>query len=116
MNHCCLQVEVTLNVAPEVWLAHCETAVPTMRRLAGLVWKLWILDREQGKAGGLYLFRDVPAARAYAEGPVLDQLRRSAAISDLRVQLLPLVDGLSRRTFGLGDARENLEESDARVG
>lgn len=118
MNHCCLQVELTLAVPPGEWLSHCEQAVPAMRRLAGLAWKLWVLDEEQGTAGGLYLFRDVDAARAYADGPVIERLRRSPAVKDLRVRLLPLVDSLSQRTFGLHAGRHETERevSDARLG
>jgi hypothetical protein len=99
-NHCCLQVEVTLNATPEQWLAGCEQAVPAMRALPGLVWKLW-LEPSDGKAGGLYLFESLAAAAAYAEGPVVAGLRASPAVRDVTVRLLPLVDALSRQTFGL---------------
>lgn len=101
MNHCCLHVEVALNVTPAEWLERCEAAVPVMARLPGLVWKLWVLDEEDSSAGGLYLFEDREAARAYAEGPVLDHLRRSGAARAVSVRLLPLVDALSLRTRGL---------------
>jgi hypothetical protein len=103
MNHCGLQVEVTLNVAPEIWLTFCEQAVPVMRALPGLVWKLWVLDEKTLKAGGLYLFRDCESARVYAEGPVLEQLRRSGLVKDMVVRQLPLEDALSRLTWGLPD-------------
>lgn len=101
MNHCCLQVELELAVAPDVWLARCESAVPTMRRLPGLVWKLWVLDADASRAGGVYLFQNAEAARAYAEGPVLEHLRASPAVKNVGVRLLPVVDALSRQTFGL---------------
>lgn len=99
-NHCCLQIEVTLNVTSEQWLAGCEQAVPVMRALPGLVWKLW-LEPCDGKAGGLYLFESAAAARAYAVGPVVARLRASPAVKDVAVRLLPLLDSLSRQTFGL---------------
>jgi hypothetical protein len=105
MNHCCLHVEVTLNVTPDEWLAACEAAVPLMRRLEGLEWKLWVLDREHGRAGGVYLFRDLAAASAYESGPVLQHLRTSPAVRTVETRLLPLHDALSRRTFGLVGGR-----------
>lgn len=101
MNHCCLHVEVALNATPAEWLALCESAVETMNRLPGLVWKLWVLDRDAGSAGGVYLSEDLASAQAYAEGPVLEHLRRSGAARAVEVRLLPLVDALSRRTRGL---------------
>jgi hypothetical protein len=33
----------------------------------GLVWKIWLEDRETGHAGGIYLFADAPAAARYRE-------------------------------------------------
>jgi hypothetical protein len=104
MNHCCLHVEVTLNVTPAEWLARCEAAVPLMTRLPGLVWKLWVLDEDEASAGGLYLFENRDAAAAYAEGPVIERLRASGVARAVRVRLLPLVDDLSQRTRGLADS------------
>lgn len=108
-NHCCLHVDLTLNVTPEAWLARCEAALPTMAELPGLLWKLWVLDPARSRAGGVYLFCDARSARAYAEGPVLAALEQSAAVANLSVQLLPLVDSLSRRTRGLPSAEAATE-------
>jgi hypothetical protein len=33
----------------------------------GLVWKIWVEDRETGHAGGIYLFEDAAAAERYRE-------------------------------------------------
>jgi hypothetical protein len=33
----------------------------------GLVWKIWLEDRETGHAGGVYLFEDTAAAQRYRE-------------------------------------------------
>jgi hypothetical protein len=33
----------------------------------GLVWKIWLEDRETGHAGGIYLFEDDAAAERYRE-------------------------------------------------
>ena len=33
----------------------------------GLVWKIWLEDRETGHAGGIYLFDDAAAAERYRE-------------------------------------------------
>jgi hypothetical protein len=42
-------------------LAH-DIAVET-----GLLWKIWLEDRERGQAGGIYLFEDAAAAGRYRE-------------------------------------------------
>src|SRR5579871_1264251 len=33
----------------------------------GLVWKIWLEDRESGHAGGIYLFEDAVTAQRYRE-------------------------------------------------
>jgi hypothetical protein len=33
----------------------------------GLVWKIWLEDRETGHAGGIYLFEDAAVAQRYRE-------------------------------------------------
>jgi Putative mono-oxygenase ydhR len=33
----------------------------------GLIWKIWLEDRETGQAGGIYLFQDAAAAARYRE-------------------------------------------------
>lgn len=33
----------------------------------GLVWKIWLEDRESGHAGGIYLFEDAAGAQRYRE-------------------------------------------------
>jgi hypothetical protein len=33
----------------------------------GLIWKIWLEDRETGHAGGIYLFQDAVAAARYRE-------------------------------------------------
>ena len=31
----------------------------------GLLWKLWTENEAAGEAGGIYLFKDIPSAKAY---------------------------------------------------
>jgi hypothetical protein len=101
MKSCCLQVELKLNVSPEAWRGHAASVLPAMQALPGLVWKLWTLDEEAGSAGGIYLFQDRAAAEAYAGGQVIASLRRSPAVRDVTVRLLPVIDDLSRQTGAL---------------
>ena len=111
MNHCCLQIDVTLKVTAEEWFSRTEKGVATMRELPGLVWKLW-LEPVEGKAGGLYLFKNLAAAKAYAEGPIVAGLRASTMVENVTVRLLPINDSLSRRTFGLPDEAGTIGSSD----
>lgn len=43
----------------------------------GLRWKIWVVNEEQGEAGGIYLFQDAAAAQAYLTGPIIAALKSS---------------------------------------
>lgn len=53
--------------------------------LPGIRWKIWLLDRERGEAGGIYLFADEAACDAYVQGPVMAQLLEYPLWTDVRV-------------------------------
>ncbi len=106
MNHCCVQVELKLNVSADEWREACRSAVPVMLAVSGLRWKVWVLDEEAGTAGGFYLFRDRASADAYAEGPVIAALRGSPAVREVRVRLFPVLDEISQLTRAFGAAKE----------
>ena len=111
MNHCCVQVELKLNVSGAEWRAACQGAVPIMLAVPGLKWKVWVLDDEAESGGGFYLFRDRASAEAYVEGPVIARLRSSSAVREFKVRLLPVIDELSRQTHALG-----VDEEEASLG
>ena len=108
MNHCCVQVELKLNVSAGEWRDACQGAVPVMLAIPGLKWKVWFLDEESAAAGGIYLFQDRASAEAYASGPVIEALRGSKAVRELRVRLLPVMDELSRQTRAFGASSEEV--------
>lgn len=43
----------------------------------GLRWKIWVVNEEQGEAGGIYLFQDAAAAQAFLTGPIIAALKSS---------------------------------------
>ena len=70
-------------------------------QVPGLLWKVWILDEERGRGGGVYLFADRVAATAYLEGPIVSRLRENPAVADVEVSLFDVLDGPSVITRGL---------------
>ena len=63
---------------------------------AGLIFKLWLEDRENGRAGGIYLFDDAAAAARYR----VKHQARLAASGHQGVEVLsyPVNDALSALT------------------
>ena len=54
--------------------------------LPGLLWKIWLIDRARGEAGGIYLFADEASFQAYVDGPIVAQLREWPLWTDLSVK------------------------------
>ena len=63
----------------------------------GIVWKIWLENRESGHAGGIYLFEDAAAAERYRE----KHERRLAAsgLTGVTANVLSVNPELSRLTM-----------------
>ena len=108
MNHAIVHVDIDLNVSIEDWLSYCEANVEHMLRVPGLEWKVWLASPDGQGVGGIYLFSDASAARAYVDGPILAALRAAPTIKAVRVRQFAVADRLSERTGGIrggADAR-----------
>lgn len=54
--------------------------------IPGLLWKIWLIDRTRGEAGGIYLFANDETFQAYVNGPIVAQLREFAVWTDVSVK------------------------------
>ena len=46
---------------------HAKNLASDIAQEPGLIWKIWLEDRESGHTGGVYLFADAAAAQRYRE-------------------------------------------------
>jgi hypothetical protein len=98
MSPCSVQINFELTCPKEEYLAFAESALPAIREVSGLIFKLWILSDDGTRAGGLYLFQDLAAAERYVNGPVIQGLAGSPVIRRLDVRVTPVHVGLSAHT------------------
>jgi len=96
----CVQVQYRITGDPEDYQRLAAAVAPQLARLPGLCWKLWLLDRSSGDAGGIYLFSDAAAAAAFLAGPALSGLRQHPAITGVSARSLGVLTDLSLTTFG----------------
>src|SRR5947209_1299112 len=47
----------------------------------GLRWKVWIINEDQGEAGGIYLFDSEAAAQAFIDGPMVAEMKGDPGLS-----------------------------------
>ena len=69
----------------------------------GLLWKIWVVNKERGEAGGLYLFADESNYNEYVNGPIVAQLREYPLWTDVSVKgfdYLPAQSAITRAPVG----------------
>ncbi len=69
----------------------------------GLLWKIWLVDRARGEAGGLYLFDDEASGAEYMNGPIVAQLRTYPLWTDVSIKdfdYLPAQSAITRAPVG----------------
>lgn len=93
-----------LNFKFNVSRAEYEQAVSPLAgdigAVAGLRWKIWIINEAESEAGGIYLFDDEASVKAYLEGPIVAQVTSHPALSDFSVKQFDVMEGVTAITRG----------------
>jgi hypothetical protein len=98
-----VQIQFDLR-SPAEYRGLADHVASALAAVPGLLWKIWILDEERARGGGVYLFADRAAATAYLEGPIVSGLRGNPAVSGIEVRLFDVLEGPSAITRGLPSA------------
>jgi len=75
-----LHLRFKLRVSPDVVLAHSRDAAERIASVDGLIWKIWLVERERREVGGVYLFANREAAVAYLNHPIIEALCSNPAV------------------------------------
>jgi hypothetical protein len=100
MNVNILQVNFTLNVAPEAYTTIATGLGDAFAAVDGLEWKIWLLNPGNSEAGGIYCFRDASAAQAFLAGPLAAQVKAAPFLTDLSVKQFQVMEELTAITRG----------------
>jgi len=73
-----LQINFKLNVAPAEYRKLCKSVAQTIADVPGLLWKVWLLNEQDGEAGGIYLFQNEQSLNAYLACPIIGEPRTVA--------------------------------------
>jgi hypothetical protein len=95
-----LQINFKFNVSPaELAEAFAPLAEP-IAGVAGLRWKIWSLNGDESEFAGIYLFDDSESAQAYLEGPIIAEVSKHPALSDISAKQFDVIDEFSAITRG----------------
>ena len=93
-----LHMRIKLRVPPDVFLAHSREAATIIASVEGLIWKIWVVQKEQFEMGGTYLFANRETAEAYLNHPVIQAVRSNPAVLSNQSQLWDVETPLSALT------------------
>jgi hypothetical protein len=96
-----LQIQFDLRCTPAEYRGLSDQVASAIAAVPGLLWKVWILDEERARGGGVYLFADRAAATAYLEGPIISRLRGNPGVANIEVKLFDVLEGPSTITRGV---------------
>ena len=93
-----------LNFKFSVSGAEYEQAVSPLANdiaaVAGLRWKIWMINEAEREAGGIYLFDDEASVKEFLEGPLAAQVTGHPALSDFSVKQFDVMEDVTAITRG----------------
>ena len=95
-----LQINFKLNVPAEEYASSCQGVTQAIADVAGLRWKIWILNEQEKEAGGIYCFETEQALSDYLSGPIVAQLRKHPGVRDVTAKRFAVMKDLTSITRG----------------
>jgi hypothetical protein len=80
--------------------AHAEQDAPVFAALPGLRAKIWLANPQANTYGGIYVFDDVAAMRAYQGGKIFRGLQENPHMIDVTVRDFSVLAGPTKVTRG----------------
>jgi Putative mono-oxygenase ydhR len=104
-----LQLNFKLSIPVEQYEHATEHAAQAIANVAGLRWKIWIVNAAEHEAGGLYCFESREAADAYLNGPIVANLKGAPFASEVSVKRFDYLEGHTALTRGpVGEALQGV--------
>ncbi len=95
-----LQINFKYNVSGAEYQQAVAPLAGDVAAVAGLHWKIWILNEAESEAGGIFLFDDEASVQAFLEGPVAAQVTTHPALSDFSVKQFDIMEDVTAITRG----------------
>lgn len=95
-----LQINFKFNVARADYEQAVSPLASQFAAVAGLRWKVWLMNEAESEAGGIMLFDDEASLNAFLEGPLAAQVTGHPALSDFNVKQFDVMEDETAITRG----------------
>jgi hypothetical protein len=95
-----LQLNFKFNVPRAEYEQAVSSLAGKFADVAGLRWKVWLMNEAESEAGGIYLFNDESSLENFLAGPLAAQVSSHPALSDMSVKRFDVMPDLTAITRG----------------
>ena len=95
-----LQINFRFSISPAELAEDFAPLAEPIAQVSGMRWKIWSLNAAESEFAGIYLFDDAESAQAYMEGPIIAQVTKHPALSDISAKQSDVIDEYSAATRG----------------
>ena len=95
-----LQLNFKFNVSKAEYEQVVSPLASKFAEVAGLRWKIWLMNETKSEAGGIYFFDDESSLTAFLEGPLAAAVSSHPALSDMSVKQFDVMDEITAITRG----------------
>ncbi len=95
-----LQLNFKFNVTKAEYEGAVSPLADKFAAVAGLRWKIWIMNESKTEAGGIYLFEDEASLKTFLEGELAAAVSNHPALSDMSVKEFDIMDAITAITRG----------------
>lgn len=95
-----VQFNFDISVPADEYREIARSVASAFAAVPGLRWKVWFLDAPAGQAGGIYLFDDIAAVRAFLNSDLAAQVKSAPFHRGLDVKFAEVMDDVTAVTRG----------------
>jgi hypothetical protein len=95
-----LQINFKFSVTRAEYEQAAMSLVSAFADVAGLRWKVWLMNEADSEAGGIYLFDDDSSLQAFLAGPLAAQVKAHPAFSDMSAKQFEVMADVTAITRG----------------
>ncbi len=100
MSETIMQLNFNYDVSADEYNDAVEPLAAEFAALPGLRWKIWMINPEEGEAGGIYLFEREADLQAFLDGELAAAVISHPALRDFSVKRFQVMSDLSAVTRG----------------
>ena len=100
MSETIMQLNFKYDVSAEEYQGAVEPLAPEFAALPGLRWKIWMINPEEGEAGGIYMFEQERDLQAFLDSELAATVISHPALRDFSVKRFEVMADLTTVTRG----------------